>query len=451
MKDLTEGPIPRHVVSLAVPMMIGMLLQALYFFVDLYFVARLGDAAIAGVSVGGNLTFVVLFLTQTLAVGTVSMVAQAVGRKDQPEANHVFNQAVVIGTAMGVVTLVGGYAILDSYAGFFAPDAAARDAGATFLAWYMPGMALQYAMVVLSSGLRGTGIVKPATAVQAITVVLNVILAPILIAGWGIGKPMGVAGAGLATSLSVAVGVAVLLVYFVKLEHYIALDRRDWRPKWPTWRKLFNIGLPAGGEFGMMAVFIAIFYWAARDFGTPAQGGLGIGFRVNQMVLLPALAIAFAAAPIVGQNFGAGRGDRVRETFKASAMDCAVVMALVTLVVQWKAEAMVRVFTSEPEVIAAAVEYMLYLSWNFVPSAFVLAASSVMQGMGNTWPALASTAIRIVTFALPTIWMAHQPWFQLRYMYTLSIVTVALQAVVSYLWLQVEFRKRLSALAGDRP
>ena len=306
MKDLTEGPIAGHVVALAVPMMAGMLLQTLYFFVDLYFVARLGDAAIAGVAAGGNLMFAAFFLTQTLGVGTVAMVAQAVGRKDRDEANHAFNQAVVIGGVFGVVTLVGGYALVGPYTAFFAPDEAARAAGMAFLLWYIPNLALQFAIVVLGSALRGTGIVKPAMAVQALTVVLNVILAPILIAGWGTGKPMGVAGAGFATSIAVAAGVVAMLVYFVKLEHYVALDRRQWRPHWPTWVRLFNIGLPAGGEFGLMAIFVGIFYWAARDFGTAAQGGLGIGFRVNQMVFIPALAIAFAAAPIAGRTSARG-------------------------------------------------------------------------------------------------------------------------------------------------
>src|SRR5258706_8080544 len=88
MKDLTQGPIPKHVGALAVPMMAGMLLQTLYFFVDLYFVSRLGDAAIAGGGAAGNLMFVTFFLTQMLGVGTVAMVSHAVGRKDPAEANH---------------------------------------------------------------------------------------------------------------------------------------------------------------------------------------------------------------------------------------------------------------------------------------------------------------------------------------------------------------------------
>src|SRR3984893_14203302 len=96
MKDLTHGPIPRQLVALAVPIAVGMLFQTLYLLVDLYFVSRIGDAAIAGVSSAGTASFVILALTQMLGVGTVALVSHAVGRKDQPAANLVFNQSVLL-------------------------------------------------------------------------------------------------------------------------------------------------------------------------------------------------------------------------------------------------------------------------------------------------------------------------------------------------------------------
>lgn len=443
MKDLSTGSIPRHVVDLAVPMMFGMLLQTLYFFVDLYFVARLGDAAIAGVAAGGNFMFIIFFLSQSLGVGTVALVAHAVGRKDRAAANHAFNQAAGIGALFAVVTLLGGLALAGPYSSFFAPDEATRVAGHTFLAWFIPSLALQFPIVVMGSGLRGTGIVKPAMAVQALTVVLNVILAPILIGGWLTGKPLGVMGAGLSTTIAVAVGVAMMVLYFVKLEHYVAIEPAKWRPDWTVWKRLFDIGLPAGGEFGLMAIFVAMLYWAARDFGTPAQGGLGIGFRVSQMIFLPAMAISFAAAPIAGQNFGARHWARVRQTFLATAVVCAGVMVFVTIVAKLEAEAMVRIFSTEPAVVAVAVEYIDWGSWNFVPVGIIMCASGVMQGMGNTWPALGSSAMRIATFAVPTAFMIGRPGFELRHVFMLSVATILLQLVVSIAWLRHEFRKRL--------
>ena len=443
MKDLTREPIPRLVAALAVPIAAGMLLQTIYFFVDLYFVARLGDAVIAGVSAAGNLMFIVFALTQMFSVGTVALVSHAAGRKDQAEANHVFNQSVVLGGLCSVVTFVGGYMVAAPYMNAFGADAATRAAGVTFLDWYIPGLALQYVLAIMGSGLRGTGIVKPTMIVQALTVILNAALAPVLIAGWGTGKPLGAAGAALATTLAIAAGTVALAIYFARLEHYVKFDVAQWRPRLATWKRILNIGLPSGGEFAFLAVFVAVMYWSIRDFGAAAQAGFGVGSRINQMIFVPAMAIAFAAAPIAGQNYGARHGARVRETFRVSALYEVAVMALLTGLVQWKAEWMSRLFTADPAVIAVSVEYLRYISWNFVAVGLTFTCSSLFQAIGNTWPSLWSSGMRVLIFALPGVWMATQPGFEMRYIFTLSVATVLVQAVVNYFWLQREMKRRL--------
>lgn len=446
MKDLTQGSIPKQLVGMALPVAAGMLLQTLYYMVDLYFVAKLGDAAIAGVSAAGNVMFIIFALTQMLGVGTVSLVSHAVGRKDQQDANHVFNQSVALAALCACVTLAGGYALSGTYMRLLGADAATMAAGVTFLYWFIPGLALQFALVVMGSALRGTGIVKPTMVVQALTVVLNAVLAPVLIAGWGTGVPMGVAGAGLASSISVAAGVVVLSIYFVRLEKYVGFERAQWRPRLATWKRMLNIGLPAGGEFGLLAVFTGVMYWIIRDFGAAAQAGFGIGSRIMQAVFMPAMAVAFAAAPIAGQNFGAKLAGRVRETFRSAALASCAIMAALTLLCQWQGEAMARFFTPEAEVVAVSAQFLGIISWNFVPIGLVFVCSSLFQALGNTWPSMLSTAVRLATFAVPAIWLSHRPGFQLVHAWYLSVGTVFLQAGVSLLFLRAQFRERLPSL-----
>ncbi len=394
MKDLTQGSIGRHIVAMSLPIAAGMLLQTLYYIVDLYFVARLGDAALAGVSAAGNVFFIVLALTQMLGVGTVALISHAVGSKDRDDANHIFNQSVVLAAVCALATLVGGYGLARAYMGVLGADAATMAAGVEYLYWFLPGLALQFALVVMGSALRGTGIVQPTMVVQALTVVLNALLAPVLIAGWITGKPLGVAGAGLATSLSVTVGVVLLTIYFLRLEHYVAFDAKQWRPRLATWLRMLNIGLPAGGEFALLAVFMGLVYWIIRDFGAAAQAGFGIGGRVMQMIFLPAMAVAFAAAPIAGQNFGAKDAARVRATFRAAALAGCAIMAMLTAFCQFEGDLLVRAFTKEGPVIAVGTEYL-----------------------------------RII--------------FQLAHLWYLSVATVILQAIVSFVLLQWQFRERL--------
>jgi putative MATE family efflux protein len=443
MKDLTQGPIFRNLVALAAPIAAGMLLQTLYYVVDLYFVAALGDAPLAGVSAAGNVMFLVFALTQMLGVGTVTLVSHAVGRKDRADANHVFNQSVLLAIASAAATLAVGYALIDKYMALLAADSQTAAAGATYLRWFLPGLALQFALVVMGSALRGTGIVKPTMVVQALTVLLNAALAPVLIAGWGTGRPLGVAGAGLASTISVAAGVALLAAYFVRLEKYVGFDPGHWRPRFATWGRMLDIGLPAGGEFALIGVFSAVLYWIIRDFGTAAQAGLGIGGRVMQCVFLPAMAIAFAAAPLAGQNFGARHFARVRRTFVVAAISITVVMAALMVLCRWNAEALVHAFTTDPNVSAIGTEYLRIISWNFVAAGIVFTCSSLFQALGNTWPSLAASATRLVIFALPAVWLSRQTGFHIVDVWHLSVATTLLEAATSLWLLRMQFRARL--------
>ena len=444
MHDLTEGPVSGHLIRLAVPLAAGMLFQTLYYLVDLYFVSKLGDAAIAGVSAAGNVQFIVMSLTQILGVGTMALIAHAIGRKDRSDANLIFNQSLVLAAMAAGATLLGGYTLAGTYMRNLSANAATAAAGTEYLHWFLPGLALQFAMVTMGAALRGTGIVKPAMVVQVLTVLINALLAPVLIAGWLTNVPLGVAGAGLATSIAIAIGVAMMAYYFVRLEKAVAFDPDMFRPRLETWRRILRIGLPPGGEFALMFVYMGVVYWIIRDFGAEAQAGYGLGSRVMQAIFLPAMAVAFATAPLAGQNFGAGRFDRVRETFRASMILGTVIMAGLTLLCQWQPEWFFGGFTKEPAVVGVGAQFLRYVSWNFVASGLVFTCSGMFQALGNTLPALLSSASRLFIFAIPAVWLSRRPGFELRQLWLLSVTTVAIQAVVSSGLLQREFRRRLT-------
>jgi putative MATE family efflux protein len=451
MKDLTEKSIGGHILQMAVPIAAGMFFQTLYFLIDLYFVAHPGDAALAGVGAAGNVTFLVFALTQVLGVGTVALISHAAGRKDRADATLVFNQSLVLSATCALVTLLFGYALASPYMHTLGSDAAMAAAGVRYLYWFLPSLGLQFALVVMGSALRGTGIVQPTMMVQVLTVILNAVLAPILIAGWVTGYPLGVAGAGLASSLAVAVGVMLLGVYFHRLEKYVAFDSSAWRPQLATWGRLLRIGLPAGGEFVLMFVLMAVTYWLLRRFGPETQAGYGVGTRIMQSMFLPAMAVSFASAPIVGQNFAAGRYARVREAFWVAAASGAAIMTVLTLLCQWRAAWVVRAFTTEPTAMAVGSQFLHVVSWNFVASGFVFTCSALFQGLGNTIPSLLSSASRIVSFLIPALWLAARPEFQVVQLWYASVASMTLQALVSLWLVRGQFRGRLRLSASPTP
>lgn len=443
MKDLTQGSIARNILEMAGPIAAGMIFQTLYLLVDLYFVAALGDAAIAGVGAAGTLMFVVMALTQVLGVGAVSLISRAVGRKDQGDANLVFNQSLALSALCATVTLIGGYLVAGIYMQGIAADQATREAGVSFLYWFLPGLALQFALVTMGSALRGTGIVKPTMIVQVATVLLNTALAPVLIAGWGTGVPLGVVGAGLASTISITAGVGLLGLYFIKLEKYVSFDRGLWRPQFATWRRMLDVGLPAGGEFAIMFFYMAVVYWVIQSFGASAQAGFSIGGRVMQSLFLPAMAIAFAAGPVAGQNFGAGASARVRETLNKALILSSVVMVLVTLFFQWRPGVLVAFFTDELGAQQVGADFLRIISLNFLAQGIVFTCSGIFQGLGNTRPALISSATRIAIFTPVAVVMSLWDGFSLAQLWYWSVVTVFFQAALSLGLIRSEFRRRL--------
>jgi putative MATE family efflux protein len=446
MQDLTQGSLVRHILAMAAPTALGMIFQTLYFLIDLYFVAQLGDAAIAGVSAAGNATFIIFGLTNVVGVGTMALIAHAVGRKDRGEANVLFNQSLLLSAVCGVITVLGIFTLSNGYMRSVAADDATASAGITYLYWFAPGLALQFAVVTMASALRATGIVRPTMLVQIASVVCNAVLAPVLIAGLGTGRPMGVAGAGLASTLACVFGVVLLTSYFIKLEKYVAFDRAQMRVQFAVWRRMLAVGLPAGGEMLLLFVFIGMIYWFISDSGAVAQAGFGIGSRVMQAIFLPAMAVAFAAGPIAGQNFGARRPERVRETFSRAMLIITCIMALLTLLVQVRPELLVAGFTQEPEVLEVAVTFLRITSLYFIAQGVIFTCSSMFQGLGDTRPALLATATRLVTFLGPAAWLSSRSGFELQHLWYLTVATVTLQAVVSFALLRQQLRQRLAVI-----
>jgi putative MATE family efflux protein len=279
-------------------------------------------------------------------------------------------------------------------------------------------------------------------------VVLNVVLAPALIFGWPFGRPLGATGAALATFVAIALGCAAFALYFRRAASPFRFRAAQWAPRPRLWGEILRVGLPAGGEFALMSAYMVLVYDIIRPFGAAAQAGFGIGSRVVQSLFLPVIAIAFATAPVAGQNFGARLGSRVREAFYSAAGASAVLMLALTVVCHVAAAPLIRFFNADPMVVALGAEYLRIAALNFVASGIVFVSSSVFQGMGNTLPPLGSSSLRLVLFAVPAYAVSRRPGFQLWHLWYLSVASVTAQLCVNMWLLHREFARKLSPTAS---
>lgn len=451
MQDLTTGSVTRHLMKTTSFMLVTMVFQTLYFLVDLYWVGRLGKEAVAAVSICGNLMFVVLAATQMLGVGTTTLVSHAAGRRQADRASLVFNQSLVLGAGVGGLFCIVALALRRAYADALGADLVTANLAADYLLWFIPAMGLQFGIVAMSAALRGIGNFKPGMVVQTATVILNMVLAPILIFGWGTGCAFGVSGAAISTFVAVAVGTVWLAFYFLPESSTLRFVRKDWKPRLTLWSEMLKIGLPAGAEFGLMAVYLFVVYAVSRPFGAAAQAGFGIALRVVQAGFMPVVALGFSVAPVAGQNFGAGFPDRVRDTFKTAVVLAASVMLILLAICQVAPAPLIRFFSTEPQVIAVGSEYLRIVSWTFVFSGIIFVGSSMFQAMGNTMPALVTSLVRIVVVAVPAVLLSRVAGFELRWIWYLSVASVTLQMLLQLFLLQREFRVRLGPRSAEVP
>jgi putative MATE family efflux protein len=300
-------------------------------------------------------------------------------------------------------------------------------------------------MVSMGAALRGTGNFKPGMIVSTVTVILNMLLAPVLMFGWLTGRPLGVAGAAISSLVAIVLGTGWLLLYFRPDESYLKVRRADWRPQPAVWKRMLGIGLPAGAEFALMAVYLLVVYGVARPFGAAAQAGFGIGVRIMQSAFLPIVALAFAVAPVAGQNFGARKAERVRETFKVAAAITVATTLAITALCQFAGDAMVHVFSADAGVVAVGDEYLRIVSLSFVCAGLVFIGSSMFQAMGHTLPALLASMIRTVLTVVPALALSRLPGFELRWIWYVAVLASLVHLTVNMLLLRREFRLRFDS------
>jgi putative MATE family efflux protein len=447
MKDLTQGSVTKHLLHMSAFMAVSMVAQTLYLLLDMYWVGHLGKEAIAAVGVAGSLNMIVLALTQMLGVGTTALISQAAGRKDQPHAELVFNQSVVMSIVAGLLVGIIVFAAMGRFTESLSADALTANLARKYLQWFIPALMLQFPLVSLGSALRATGIVQPTVLLQVLSVVLNAVLAPLMILGIGFPR-MGVTGAALSTFVAILVANVLLIIYFEKKYQYLRFRSTQFWPRMKTWWAMLRIGLPAGAEFVLLFVYITLVYSIIVNFGAAAQAGFGVGARIMQSFFLPVVALSFAVSPMVGQNFGGRQAQRVRHSIY-SGLAIATALMLVLAGVTWSFPgAMIRAFNQDADVIAFGRDYLNIVAFNFVAAGIVFTTSSIFQGLGNTVPPLISSASRLIMFALPAWLISHHGPFDIKVIWYLSVGSQVLQAVFNLLLLRYELRRKLKFDAG---
>lgn len=444
MRDLTQGPVTTHLLHMSIFVVVSIVAQTMYLLVDLFWVGYLGRDAIAAVAVAGNLTMVASALMRMIAAGTTILISQAAGKKDRSQAENIFNQSLALSLWIALVVGIFAFVFRNPYCDRLGANVAIATLAKNYLLWFIPALLLQFPLTSFGSALRAVGFIKPAVGFQLFSILLNIVLAPFLIFGIGPCPRLGVTGAALATFISVLSTGVLAAAYIEKKYQYFRFRIPLMAPKIENWGKMVCLGIPVGAETMLTFINFTMVYSVIRIFGPSAQAGFGAGAQLVQALLIPSVALSSAIAPVVGQNFGADRRDRVlRSIYSAMAITC-IATAIPAVVARLMPNLLIRPFSNDSRVIAYGSEYMSIASLLFVAAGLVFTSSAVFQGIGDTWPPLFSSLIRCFFFVLSGLFLSRQLDFKIKFLWYLQVVSIVLQACINLLLLRRELhRKRI--------
>ena len=423
--------------TLAIPAMIGMSLQTIYMIADMAFVGRIGPSALTALAFNAPLFVLGLGVSFGLGTGVTSVIARSIGAGDKKAADNCAEHAMVLGLVMALVVTMAGLRWGQGALAVLGVPAEIADQAWAYLRIMAGGFVFMMFSILFGAILSGEGDMKTPVAIQGAGTILNIILDPVLIFGFD----MGVSGAALATVISQALGCAVFAyMLFAKDHAYVTFNAKDFQLSGSILWKIVKIGLPASFSFFIMAFLGSLFNRILVTFSGEAVAAFQIGLRLNQLFVLPLMAIAGALVTLVGMFVGAGRSDLVHKMVRYAMSRSIAATVLVGAVFYLAAGQMIGVFTHDPEIleVGTGMLHVVVFSYPFV--AVAVLTGRILQGMGYGMPVMVISALRLLLIAGPLAWVfvfvLDKP---LNWVWYALVIGSIGGAVVATVWLRWAF------------
>ena len=382
---LLEGPIVPSLLKLAVPIVLANILTSAYQLTDAFWVGRLGGNAVAAVSVSFPVIFVMIAVGMGFGIAGSTLVAQYMGAGDQRMVNHVAAQTLLMVAIVSGVLGAVGYIIAPGLLRLMGVEPDVFTGAVQFMRVSFIGLVTVFGFSMFQAVLRGVGQVTLPLYIVAGTVVLNFVLDPLFIFGWGPIPPQGVAGAAYATlgtqTLAAVIGVTALL----NGKYGIHLQWSDFKPDWEFVRRAFVLGFPATIEQSARGLGMTVMTFLVATFGTVAIAAYGVVTNIFMFVLIPAMGLSMATAALVGQHIGAGKIDRATRISHLSSAIAFVGLTLIGIVVFLAAHAIVEFFVpTDPRVVETGTRFLRIFSLSFGFLGLQLSLLGVFRAAGKT-------------------------------------------------------------------
>ena len=403
---LVTGSIPGHLITQTLPMMVGGAALMSVGIIDAYFIGQLGADELAAVSFIFPVTVALSSLGVGVIAGISSVTSRALGEGDVDKARARGNLGIVLAGAFGLV--IGLALFLGSGPLFRAMQA--QDAMLPLIAAYMGPFALGFPLLLLNMGangcLRGQGLAKRASAVLLFYAAANWVLDPILITGAFGFEGFGIAGAAYATIGGWIAGCVAGFFFLQRSDLPFApraLAQCDWSG---GTKALARVAGPAAFSNSINPIGLSVLTgFLAASAGEAAVAGFGTGGRLQSLAVVPLLGLSASIGAIVGQNWGAGKQDRVRQALKLSAGFCvAYGLAIGAVLVAFR-ETLGGFFTEDPHVIDAVARYLSIAAWGYAGYGLLIVSNGALNALDHAGNALVQSLFRVGAVMVPVAWL----------------------------------------------
>jgi len=383
--DYTALPLNRAVILLAVPMVLEMIMESLFAVVDVFWVSKLGKEAVAVVGITESVMTLIYAVAIGISIAATAIVSRRIGEKEPELAAQAAGQIVLLGVLVsaGIGVIFGGFA--PEILRLMGAEEVVVSQGAGFTRIMLGGNATVFLIFLINAVFRGAGDAVIAMRALILANTLNIILDPCFIFGWWIFPEMGVTGAAVATNIGRGVGVIYQLWHLAG--HHSRVKVR-WAHLKPS-RAVLGAVLSKSGS-GITQLLISTTSWVGlfkilAMFGSTALAGYTIAIRIVTFALMPAWGLANAGATLVGQNLGAQKPERAEAAVWIATKLNIIVLGVFGIAFVLLAGPLIRLFTTEPDVIAFGTESLWILSLAFPLYAAGMCFEAAFNGSGDTW------------------------------------------------------------------
>ena len=429
-------PVGKLLFTMSLPIMISMLVQALYNVVDSMFVARVSENALTALSIAFPIQNLMIAVSVGLGVGLNAVVSRALGAKDTKGVNRAATNGIMLMFICGLLFMLGGATLVRPYFEMQTDIEEIVTSGIDYTSIVMMGSMGVFMQILFERLLQSTGRTMLTMFSQGVGAIINIIFDPIFIFGYFGFPKMGVAGAAYATILGQWVAALLGLILNIRKNPEVSISMKGFKPHGATIRLILSIGIPSVVMQSIGSVMTFLMNQILIAFSSTAVAVFGVYFKLQSFVFMPVFGLNNGTVPIVAYNFGARKGDRMKKTIQYSVYAAIVIMICGALIFQAIPDKLLMLFDASDEMLRVGVPALRIISLSFPLAGFGIGAGAVFQALGFSVYSMIISLIRQLVVLIPCAYLIGMLTGDVTGVWWAFVVAEVVSLTVSALYLR---------------